>query len=116
MFTATYNGFMVPYFIAFEPKYEFAEGYDQVNIIIDLIFILDIFVTIRTTYMDEILSQEIVDPKILAKRYFKNRFLIDFLSAIPLDYFAYWTSGDSADILIYLGAIRIPYSMLSSLP
>ena len=107
MFAATYNGFMVPYFIAFEPKYEFAEGYDHVNIIIDLIFILDIFVRIRTTFMDEILSQEIVDPKVLAKRYIKSQFLIDFLSAIPLDYFAYCVSGDSAEILMYLGAMRL---------
>ena len=39
MFAATYNGFTVPYFIAFEPKYQFTQGYDIINIIIDLIFI-----------------------------------------------------------------------------
>ena len=41
---ATFNGFMVPYFIAFTPKYEFVHGWDEINILIDIIFIIDIFV------------------------------------------------------------------------
>ena len=107
MFAATYNGFTVPYFIAFEPKYQFTQGYDIINIIIDLIFIWDIFIRLRTTYMNEIIQQEILDPKLIAKRYFKKQFFIDLLTATPVDYFAYWASGIDAQVLIYLGATRL---------
>ena len=57
--------------------------------------------------MDEILSQEIVDPKTIAIRYFKELFALDLISAISIDYFAYWTTGQTATILMYLGALRL---------
>ena len=43
----------------------------------------------RTSFMDEVISQEIFDPNIIAIRYFKTLFVLDLLSAISIDYFAY---------------------------
>ena len=89
MASATFNGFMTSYFIAFEPKYEFTQGWDQINILIDIIFIIDIFVKMRTTFINEVISQEIVDPREIMVRYLKKQVFIDILAAIPIDYFAY---------------------------
>ena len=61
----------------------------------------------RTTFINEVISQEIVDPKQIAIRYFKKQFTIDLLAAISIDYFAYWTLGETAEILMYLGALRL---------
>ena len=104
---ATFNGFVVPYFIAFEPKYQYTPGWDEINIIFDLIFIIDIFIKVRTSYVNDVLAQEIFDPKDIAIRYFKKQFIIDLLSATSIDYFAYWTNGKTADILMYFGALRL---------
>lgn len=107
MISATYNGFVVPYFIAFIPKYEFTQIWDQISILIDICFIIDIFVRMRTTFMNEVISQEIFDPKIIAIRYFKTLFVLDLLSAISVDYFAYWTTGQTAQVFMYLGSLRL---------
>lgn len=107
MASATFNGFMTPYFIAFEPKFEFTQGWDQLNMLIDLVFIVDIFIKMRTTFINEVISQEIVDPREIMVRYLKKQVFIDILAAIPVDYFAYCTHGETAEVLMYLGALRL---------
>lgn len=48
-------------------------------------FIVDIFVNFRTSYLNDATGQEITDTKKIAVQYLKARFWIDFLASIPFD-------------------------------
>ena len=56
--------------------------------IVDLIFVLDIFIVFRTTILDDDSGEEIRDGKIIAHKYLKGRITVDFLSTVPFDYIA----------------------------
>lgn len=78
-----YNCFYIPFEIAFEPPVIWT--IEVINSIIDLIFYIDIFVNLRTTYMTEE-GEEIIDKKLIAKRYIlKGTFFVDVLSILPLN-------------------------------
>ena len=53
-----------------------------------MIFVLDIFIVFRTTILDDDSGEEIRDGKIIASKYIKSRFTVDFLSTVPFDYIA----------------------------
>lgn len=53
------------------------------NAAVDVVFVLDIFLTFRTTYNS--FGQEIWTPKKIAKNYIKGSFILDLLSVIPFD-------------------------------
>lgn len=52
---------------------------------IDVLFVCDILIAFRTTYFDSISGEEIYNARKTAVEYLKSRFLIDFVSTIPLD-------------------------------
>uniref|UniRef100_A0A1I8HVR3 Ion_trans domain-containing protein n=1 Tax=Macrostomum lignano TaxID=282301 RepID=A0A1I8HVR3_9PLAT len=55
-----------------------------IDIIIDIMFIIDIIINFRTTYVNK--NDEVVThPGRIAVHYFKGWFLIDVVSAIPFD-------------------------------
>ncbi|KAJ8406964.1 hypothetical protein AAFF_G00292400 [Aldrovandia affinis] len=59
-----------------------------VDLIVDIMFIIDIVINFRTTYVntnDEVVSQ----PGRIAVHYFKGWFLIDMVAAIPFDLLIY---------------------------
>ncbi len=58
------------------------------NFIVDFFFFIDIIVAFKTSYMDTITGEEVVDYRRIAKRYMKGRFWIDILAVIPIDYIA----------------------------
>lgn len=49
-------------------------------------FIIDLMMNFRTTIINEMTSEEILDEKTIALTYLKGRFFLDLLSTIPLDY------------------------------
>ena len=52
----------------------------------DVLFALDVFISFRTTIIDEITKVEIMDASVIAKRYIlRGRFLVDVVSSIPFD-------------------------------
>ena len=53
-----------------------------------MICVLDIFIVFRTTILDDDSGEEIRDGKIIASKYLKSRFTVDFLSTVPFDYIA----------------------------
>ena len=53
---------------------------------VDGYFIADLFLNLRTSYMDGD-GNEIVDTKRIAKRYLVTWFTVDLLSSIPFDLF-----------------------------
>ena len=56
---------------------------------IDLVFLLDIIINFRTSFIHQINGEEITDPYAIAESYFRSgRLLIDVLSTVPFaDFF-----------------------------
>lgn len=83
----------MPYNFAFSGKND-TVGLEIFNAMLDICFILDVFVNFRTSYVTEATGEEILDLKIIAWQYFKGRFWIDFIASIPIDIFSYFFIGD----------------------
>ena len=80
---AIYNSISIPLTIAFEPKDMSTTGFQILDSCIDLIFLVDIIIAFRTTYIDTNVGKEIVDPVSIALNYFYNGLLVDFVSSMP---------------------------------
>lgn len=64
-----------------------------VDLVVDVMFIIDILINFRTTYVnhnDEVVSQ----PARIAQHYFKGWFLIDIVAAIPFDLLIFRSGSD----------------------
>ncbi len=55
-----------------------------VDLIVDILFLIDILINFRTTYVNKH-DQVIAHPGRIALHYFKGWFLIDIVAAIPFD-------------------------------
>ena len=54
------------------------------NSVIDLIFIMDIVLRFRTTYIDPISGEEVMDSMLISMKYLKSySFYIDVISTVP---------------------------------
>lgn len=82
---AFYNCFSIPFQTAFEPPIMDESSFLIFNSFIDICFCLDILFSFRTSFFDSITGDEIFDKWLIAKNYGKGRFIIDFLSTVPLD-------------------------------
>ncbi|CAJ0957136.1 unnamed protein product [Ranitomeya imitator] len=74
---------------------------DIVDLIVDIMFIVDIIINFRTTYVntnDEVVSH----PAKIAIHYFKGWFLIDMVAAIPFDLLIYRTGSDETPLCVTL--------------
>ncbi|KAF0873656.1 KCNH6 protein, partial [Crocuta crocuta] len=72
-----------------------------VDLIVDIMFVVDIVINFRTTYVntnDEVVSH----PRRIAIHYFKGWFLIDMVAAIPFDLLIFHTGSDETTTLIGL--------------
>ncbi|KAM4823341.1 voltage-gated inwardly rectifying potassium channel KCNH6 isoform 3-T3 [Urocitellus parryii] len=73
----------------------------MVDLIVDIMFVVDIIINFRTTYVntnDEVVSH----PRRIAVHYFKGWFLIDMVAAIPFDLLIFRTGSDETTTLIGL--------------
>jgi len=64
-----------------------------IDLIVDIMFIVDILINFRTTYVnkkDEVVSH----PGKIAVHYFKGWFLIDVVAAIPFDLLLFGSGSD----------------------
>ena len=87
MVLATWNCFAVPVTVAFEPAFLEHVGMFIFNSCIDIIFLIDIFVNFRTSYMDQKTGAEIVKAHLIGWRYFKFQLWIDIFATVPIDTF-----------------------------
>ena len=53
------------------------------NSFIDLVFLIDMFVNFRTTFMDE-RGEEVADPRRIAVNYIQLHFWIDLVATLPV--------------------------------
>ncbi|XP_035267249.1 potassium voltage-gated channel subfamily H member 7-like isoform X3 [Anguilla anguilla] len=72
-----------------------------VDLIVDIMFIIDILINFRTTYVN--INEEVVShPGKIAIHYFKGWFLIDMVAAIPFDLLIFGSGSDETTTLIGL--------------
>lgn len=64
-----------------------------IDLIVDIMFIVDILINFRTTYVNK--NDEVVShPGKIAVHYFKGWFLIDVVAAIPFDLLLFGSETD----------------------
>ena len=73
--------------MAYNPDIMEGQIFNLINSIIDFFFILDIFVSFRTTFVDN-RGEEVYDSWHIALKYMKLMFWIDLSAVIPFDKFA----------------------------
>ncbi|CAL9690350.1 unnamed protein product [Knipowitschia caucasica] len=72
-----------------------------VDLMVDIMFIIDILINFRTTYVNA--NEEVVShPARIAIHYFKGWFLIDMVAAIPFDLLIFGSGSDETTTLIGL--------------
>ncbi|XP_057680956.1 potassium voltage-gated channel subfamily H member 7-like isoform X1 [Corythoichthys intestinalis] len=72
-----------------------------VDLMVDIMFIVDILINFRTTYVNN--NEEVVShPGKIAIHYFKGWFLIDMVAAIPFDLLIFGSGSDETTTLIGL--------------
>ncbi|XP_068091500.1 potassium voltage-gated channel subfamily H member 2 isoform X2 [Hyperolius riggenbachi] len=72
-----------------------------VDLIVDIMFIIDILINFRTTYVNT--NEEVVShPGKIAIHYFKGWFLIDMVAAIPFDLLIFGSGSEETTTLIGL--------------
>ncbi|XP_043987482.1 potassium voltage-gated channel subfamily H member 7-like [Gambusia affinis] len=106
-----YTAILTPYAAAFllndqEEQMRRECGYscsplNVVDLIVDIMFIIDILINFRTTYVNH--NEEVVShPAKIAIHYFKGWFLIDMVAAIPFDLLIFGSGSDETTTLIGL--------------
>ena len=107
---ALYNSLFIPLQIFYKEKGHSALLGETVRIIdsiVDLIFLLDIVIKFRTTYLDSKQSVEVREPHKIGKRYLKGTFFIDFISSVPFASFAGDSEGPFTALLDALGLLKL---------
>lgn len=91
-----YTAIEIPFTVAFiggsgrmSPFEQLQKGHYMAiaNFIVDLMFIVDIFINFRSTYTRKGTDELIVDPRMIACNYLQTWFVIDLLAAIPFEFF-----------------------------
>uniref|UniRef100_A0A8C4HGM7 Voltage-gated inwardly rectifying potassium channel KCNH2 n=1 Tax=Dicentrarchus labrax TaxID=13489 RepID=A0A8C4HGM7_DICLA len=109
-----YTAILTPYSAAFLLNDQVAMqncGYscsplNVVDLIVDIMFIIDILINFRTTYVnsnDEVVSH----PVRIAVHYFKGWFLIDMVAAIPFDLLIYRNGEETTTLIGLLKTARL---------
>lgn len=108
---ALYNSILIPMQIFYNDKgHSFLRGelVSFIDACVDLIFLLDVIIKFRTTFLDPMQSIEVRDPHEIAKRYFKGTFVIDFISSVPFASFVIGSEpGVEVDLLNALGLLKL---------
>ena len=97
MFMAIYNWFAIPVQFALNPEFTDHPAYIAVDALINLIFIIDVIINFRTTFIHKLTGEEIIEPKKIAYEYIKTRFFIDLIASIPFD--------NVAEIFVPVGSV-----------
>ena len=70
-------------------------GAFYLDVVVDCWFIVDLLVNFRSAYRDEDTKALVVNRKVIAVRYLRGWFAIDFVSCLPLNYVLLLSSGNN---------------------
>ena len=81
-----YQAFMIPLDFFLKPDAFKGPLIVTIDSMVDLFFVIDIIITFRTTYIDPISGEEVMDASMIANKYLRSfQFYIDVISTLPLD-------------------------------
>ena len=67
------------------------------SFLVDIMFIIDIVINFRTTYINE--NEDVVsEPSKIAVHYFRGWFIIDLVAAIPFDLLLFGSDTDEVKL------------------
>lgn len=107
---ALYNSLTIPVQIFYKTNAHSAFDGTEVKFLdacVDLVFLLDIIIKFRTTFLDAKQSIEIREPHVIGIRYLKGTFFIDFISSVPFASFAASNEGVIVVIFEALGLLKL---------
>ena len=110
IFLALYNCFSIPFEVAYQPSSDSEVTVAIFDVLIDMMFILDIAIVFRTSYINIETGEMIEDARKIAKDYMKEvRFYIDVAASIPVSLFTLFmeVGGSSVQLIKLLKLIRI---------
>lgn len=109
MFLATVNCFQVPYNVAFNDSSKDNVLMDLFNGTVDIMFMLDIFINFRSSYVNETTGEEVTSCKSISLAYLKGRFWIDLVASLPLDFlsYAFTELSENSMILDFIGLLKL---------
>lgn len=84
-----YQAVMIPLDLFLTPDTFSGPIFVTIDSMVDLFFVVDIIIRFRTTYIDPISGEEVMDSAMIATRYLKSsQFYIDVISTVPLELFS----------------------------
>ena len=85
---ALYNCITIPLNVAFPSVEKMSKPHELFERVIDILFFVDILITFRTTFVNPLTNNEVMDFKRIASTYFfSSRFWIDLMASIPFELF-----------------------------
>ncbi|KAI9345573.1 hypothetical protein BDR26DRAFT_856285 [Obelidium mucronatum] len=78
-----------------------------INQVVNLVFLFDMFIQMRTPFRDPITGQFVRDGRAIALRYLKSWFTIDFISTIPWELLGFISTGGDLASLRLIRLIRL---------
>ncbi|KAK3587810.1 hypothetical protein CHS0354_019676 [Potamilus streckersoni] len=108
IYTAIFTPYVAAFLLSEQRKHDKEEVESRykdpltiIDLIVDIMFIIDILINFRTTYVNK--NDEVVShPGKIAVHYFKGWFLIDVVAAIPFDLLLFGSETDETTTLIGL--------------
>lgn len=97
IYTAIVTPYMAAFLLSEQRRFADSSRYSDpltiTDLIVDIMFIIDILINFRTTYVNK--NDEVVShPGKIAVHYFKGWFLIDVVAAIPFDLLLFGSETD----------------------
>ncbi|XP_028401335.1 potassium voltage-gated channel subfamily H member 6-like isoform X2 [Dendronephthya gigantea] len=106
-----YTAIEVPYNVAFilpmYTKVQYKTTWEIINLHVDFMFVIDVIINFRTTYVQGRSAKVVSNPKKIARHYLKTWFFADFISAIPFDLFSLISSKVEYSLLSLLKTARL---------
>lgn len=93
-----YVAMLVPIRAGFSIRVQVWSFEFYLDLITDVYFLTDIFMNFRTAYYDRRTGNLIIEDYLIAKRYFKTWFSLDFVSCIPFSYYEMYTNRNIPSI------------------
>ena len=107
---AMYNSVTIPMAIFYQDNGPTALAGEPIALLdsfVDLIFLIDVIITFRTTYLDTAIGEEVTETHKIAITYLKGSFAIDFISSVPLEAFVPASQTSVRSFLTLFGLLKL---------
>ena len=108
MLCAVWNCITIPMIVAFPESFFTHLSFTIFDWVVDVIFLLDIIVNFRTTYLNTKTGDEVINGWMIARNYLKTRFIVDLLATIPFDTIGNaFISKENTQLLEVFGLLKL---------